>query len=60
LTAILGTGSIVENFSYTYGVLGNVLTRVDANENLTETFTYDALNRLTSAQVSQNIAPLKF
>ena len=26
-------------------VLGNVLTRADANENLTETFTYDALNR---------------
>jgi hypothetical protein len=40
-------------------VLGNVLTRADANENLTETFAYDALNRLTQAQVSQNIAPLK-
>jgi hypothetical protein len=50
----------VENFSYTCDVLDNVLTRADANENnLTETFTYDALNRVTSAQVSQNIAPLK-
>jgi hypothetical protein len=60
LTAILaGNGNIVENFSYTYDVLGNVLTRADTNENLTETFAYDALNRLTQAQVSQNIAPLK-
>jgi RHS repeat-associated protein len=60
LTAILaGTGNIVENFSYTYDVLGNVLTRADANENLTETFAYDALNRMTSATVSQNIAPVK-
>ena len=60
MTAILaGTGNIVENFSYTYDVLGNVLTRADANENLTETFTYDTLNRVTSATVSQNIAPVK-
>jgi RHS repeat-associated protein len=62
LTTILagtGTSYIVENFSYTYDTLGNVLTRGDANENnLTETFTYDVLNRLTSAQVSQSIPPL--
>jgi len=62
-TAILagtGTSYIVENFSYTYDTLGNVLSRADANENNhTETFTYDVLNRLTSAQVSRNIAPLK-
>src|SRR5579872_2918402 len=60
LTAILaGTGNIVENFSYTYDVLGNVLTRADANESLTETLTYDTLNRLASATVSQNIASVK-
>jgi RHS repeat-associated protein len=60
LTAILaGAGNIVENFSYTYDVLGNVLTRADANENLTETFAYDNINRVTSATVSQNIAPVK-
>jgi RHS repeat-associated protein len=61
LTNILaGTGSIVENFSYTYDALGNVLTRADANENnLTETFQYDNLNRLTQAMVSQNIALVK-
>ena len=48
LTSILaGAGNAVENFSYTYDVLGNVLSRADANENLSETFTYDNLNRLT-------------
>jgi len=49
----------VENFSYTYDVLGKLLTRADASENLTETFEYDALNRVTKATVSQNIAPVK-
>jgi RHS repeat-associated protein len=59
-TILAGTGNIVENFSYTYDTLGNVLSRADANENnLTETFEYDALNRVTSATVSQNIAPVK-
>jgi RHS Repeat len=60
LTAILaGSGNVVENFSYTYDVLGNVLTRADANESLTETLTYDNLNRLTQATVSASIAPVK-
>jgi hypothetical protein len=40
-------------------VLGNVLTRADANESPTETFTYDTLNRVTSATVSQSVAPVK-
>jgi RHS repeat-associated protein len=56
---LAGTGNIVQNFSYTYDVLGNVLTRADANESLTETFTYDNLNRVTTAAVSQSVAPLK-
>ena len=60
LTSILaGTGNAVESFSYTYDVLGNVLTRADANESLTETLTYDDLNRITSATVTANIAPEK-
>jgi YD repeat-containing protein len=58
LTSILaGTSGAVENFSYTYDVLGNVLTRTDANESLTETLTYD--NRVTQATVTANIAPVK-
>jgi len=48
-TILAAAGNIVENFSYTYDVPGNVVTRADANENLTETFTYDALNRVTTA-----------
>jgi YD repeat-containing protein len=60
LNSILaGTSNAVESFSYTYDALGNMLTRADANENLTETFTYDTLNRLLSATVSANIAPQK-
>ncbi len=58
LTSILaGTGNAVENLSYTYDVLGNVLTRADANESLTETLTYDNLNRLTSATVDARHRP---
>jgi hypothetical protein len=56
---LAGTGNIVQNFSYTYDVLGNVLTRADANTNLSETFTYDNINRVTSATVSQSTAPVK-
>jgi RHS repeat-associated protein len=60
LTSILaGSGNAVESFSYTYDVLGNVLTRADANESLTETLTYDTLNRITSATVSAGVAPVK-
>jgi RHS repeat-associated protein len=60
LTAtIAGSNNAVESFGYTYDVLGNLLTRADTNESLTETLTYDNLNRLTSATVSQNVAPVK-
>jgi hypothetical protein len=58
LKRILAGGGIVEDFSYTYDPLPNVITRADANENLPETFEYDALNRVTKATVSQN-APVK-
>jgi RHS repeat-associated protein len=60
LNSILaGSGNAVESFSYTYDTLGNVLSRADANENFSETFTYDNLNRLLSATVSAGIAPPK-
>jgi RHS repeat-associated protein len=56
LTSILaGSGNVVENFSYTYDVLGNMLSRADANQNLTETFSYDSLNRLTQTVVNQSL-----
>jgi RHS repeat-associated protein len=53
ITSILaGSGNAVQNLSYHYDNIGNLLTRSDGNQNLTETFTYDALNRLKTAQVS--------
>ena len=42
----------VENFAYTYDKLGNPLSRADGIFELSESFTYDALNRLTSATVA--------
>ncbi len=36
--------------------VGRLTTRSDANNALTETFTYDALNRLATAQVGVDIA----
>lgn len=43
-----------QNLAYTWDVLGNLTQRTDTTGNtrdLTETFTYDTLNRLTSYQV---------
>jgi RHS repeat-associated protein len=60
LTAVVaGSNDAVASFGYTYDALGNLLSRSDSNESLTETLTYDNLNRLTSATVSQNVAPVK-
>ncbi|MBU6462902.1 MAG: RHS repeat protein [Bradyrhizobium sp.] len=53
-----GTGTAVQNFAYTYDRLGNPLSRSDTNTNLSETFTYDTLNRLTSSTVNLTPAPL--
>ncbi|WP_244425208.1 RHS repeat domain-containing protein [Bradyrhizobium sp. STM 3843] len=53
-----GTGGAVQNFSYAYDRGGNPLSRSDANTNLSETFTYDALNRLTSSTVNLSPTPL--
>src|SRR5712692_9314011 len=51
-TMTTGTGSnstVVQNLSYSFDALGNLLNRHDTNQNTTESFTYDALNRLTAA-----------
>lgn len=59
LTSIAtGASSAVQNLSYTYDRLGNPLSRSDVNTNLSETFTYDALNRLTTSTVSLSPTPL--
>jgi len=46
----------VQNFGYSYDVLGRLTTRSDANTALSESFTYDALSRLATAQVGVDIA----
>ena len=57
LTAIQsGAGAGVQKFDYTYDVLGKLMSRSDTNSSLTESFTYDDLNRLTSATVGVDIA----
>jgi RHS repeat-associated protein len=59
LTSIVaGSGNGIVNFSYGYDALGNPLSRADGNTGVTETFSYDSLNRLTSSTVSLSPTPL--
>jgi len=54
-TAISGS---VQRLDYSYDGLGNVLTREDnsiAGKNITETFGYDSMNRLTSINTSSDV-----
>lgn len=51
-----GGGSSVQNLYYTWDGMGNLLTRGDSNQGVSETFGYDSLYRLTSAQVSGQVA----
>lgn len=52
LTAIqAGSSNAVQNLSFAWDTLGNLQTRTDAVQNVVENFGYDALNRLTSAQI---------
>ncbi|WP_142249226.1 RHS repeat domain-containing protein [Bradyrhizobium sp. UNPF46] len=53
-----GAGGTVQNLSVTYDKRGNPLSRSDATTNLSETFTYDGLNRLLSSTVNLTPTPL--
>ncbi|MEQ6341033.1 MAG: hypothetical protein M3A44_05110 [Gammaproteobacteria bacterium] len=44
----MGTNYVPTLLGYTYDSLGNLKSRADAINSVTETFAYDALNRLTS------------
>jgi YD repeat-containing protein len=48
----------VVSFSYGYDGVGNPLSRADGNTGITETFTYDTLNRLTSSTLNLSPSPL--
>jgi RHS repeat-associated protein len=52
LSIVAGSSNTVLNFSYTYDGVGNVLTRADGNNNISEGFGYDTLNRLTSSSLT--------
>ena len=54
-----GSGGAVQNFAYSYDLLGNPLSRSDANTGLSETLAYDGLNRLTSSTVNLSPALVK-
>jgi RHS repeat-associated protein len=61
-TIVSGTGSAyignVQRLDYSYDGLGNVLTREDnsiAGKNITDTFGYDSMNRLTSINTSSDV-----
>lgn len=59
LTALstgVGTASAVQQLTYQWDLLDNLTRRQDLNQNLTETFTYDALNRLTGATLAGGAA----
>ncbi len=43
------TGNTVQDMSFGYDLVGNLVSRIDAAQTVSETFTYDSLNRLTQA-----------
>ena len=53
---VAGANNAVQSLSYGYDRVGNILSRTDGTQGLSETFGYDALNRLVSAQIGANAA----
>jgi YD repeat-containing protein len=51
------TAGTLENFTYTYDPVGNITQIVDSVNTQTQTFGYDALDRLTSATVTGGPEP---
>jgi RHS repeat-associated protein len=53
LGIVTNNGASAQSLTYTYDTLGNLLSRRDNLKNLTESFTYDTLNRLTAVSGPQ-------
>jgi len=53
-----GVGKGVQNLVYDFDKIGNLQSRSDSNQNLSESFLYDGLNRLTTATVNSGAAGL--
>ena len=47
----IGISSSVQQLAYSWDGFGNLKQRCDANKGLTESFTYDALNRISTSSV---------
>ena len=57
LTGILSTSAAagtIQNLSYQFDTLGNLLARTDSIQAIQETFQYDTLNRVTASTVQAN------
>src|SRR5260370_42374717 len=53
-SAVCGPGNAVQSSSYTYGLLGNPLSRTDDTSNLSASFPYDPLNLLLTTTLRNN------
>src|SRR5690606_24967940 len=51
-TGPAGNPAQIQNLAYQWDAVGNLEQRQDLNRSLTETFTYDALNRLTQTRLN--------
>jgi YD repeat-containing protein len=52
LSSSNGTETVVQSLSYGYDTIGNVLTRTDQRQGLTDTYTYDAVNRVQTVETT--------
>lgn len=50
-----GPGNVIQNLTFAFDKVGNLVSRADSNFSLSETFLYDGLNRLTSSTVNSNV-----
>ena len=53
---LAGPSNGIQSLTYGYDPIGNITSRADATQSLSESFGYDALNRLTTAQIGSNTA----
>jgi YD repeat-containing protein len=51
ITSSSATAGTIQNLSYSFDTLGNLLSRTDSKQAIAESFVYDNLNRVTSSTV---------
>jgi RHS repeat-associated protein len=52
----IGSSTAIQQLAYSWDGFGNLKSRCDANKNLTETFGYDALDRITASTVKMAVS----